>query len=107
MTPNDQNYIRVRPHLDFFSFFEVSHEDDDGENNQEDIEAYDWDGSIDRRHRSNVEGRRAVIDVGSYYFFHYTTKGQLAHRLIQVETHPRTLRVDYTSIYPSLPRARR
>jgi hypothetical protein len=84
MTPNDQNYIRVRPHLDFFSFFEVSHEDDDGENNQEDIEAYDWDGSIDRRHRSNVEGRRAVIDVGSYYFFHRERYGST----IQVYIHP-------------------
>lgn len=82
MTPNDQNYICVRLHLYFSSFSEVFHEVKNGENNQEDIEAYDRDGNIDRRHRPYVEGRRAVIDVRSYYFFHYTTRGQLAYKSI-------------------------
>lgn len=109
MTSNDQNYICIRLYLDFSSFFKVSHEDEDGENNQEDIEAYDRDGNIDRKHWPYFEGSRAVFDVRSYYFYHYTTSRQLVRKLIQVEieTHPRTLRVDYTSIPRALSRARR
>lgn len=109
MASNDQNHICVRLYLNFPSFFKVSHEDDNGENNQEDIKAYDRDGSIDRKHRPYFEGSRAVFDVWSYYFYHYTTRCQLAYKLVQeeIESHPRTLRVDYTSMHRSLSRARR
>src|SRR5437588_5711972 len=71
MTPDYHYYIDIRPQSDRPAFFEVFHKDCSREDHQEDIIAHDWDGSIDCRHRSDVEGERAIRSDRSHYLFHY------------------------------------
>jgi hypothetical protein len=74
MISDDHDYIGIGPCFKFFTFSPVLHEDSNGENSQENIIAYDRDGSIYRRHRPDVEEIRAVLDVRSYYYFLHCTK---------------------------------
>jgi hypothetical protein len=64
----------IRPHFDVPSFFKVFREDCSCENNQKNIIAYDGNGSVDCSLRSNVEGKRAIRGVWSYYFIHYANE---------------------------------
>jgi hypothetical protein len=71
MISDDHHHVGVRLHFQFLSFFQVLPEDGNGENNQENIKAYDGDGGIYRRHRPHVEEGSAVLDAWSYdYFLH-------------------------------------
>jgi len=64
-------YIGIRPHFDCPTFFKVFHKDCSRKNHQKNIIAYDRDGSVDCRHRTDVEGERAIRGDRSYYLFHY------------------------------------
>jgi hypothetical protein len=69
MISDDHDYIGVRLHVKCISFFQMLPEGENGENNQENVKAYDGDGRIYRGHRPDVERSRAVLDVWSYYYF--------------------------------------
>ncbi|KAG2103072.1 uncharacterized protein F5147DRAFT_706441 [Suillus discolor] len=55
MVSDDRDYIGVGFHLKFLPFFQVLHQEGNGENNQQNVIAYDGDGSIYRWHGSDVE----------------------------------------------------
>jgi hypothetical protein len=67
-------YIGIRPQSDRPPLFKVFRKDYSRENHQKNIIAYDGDRSIDRNHRPEVEGRRAILGNRSGYLLHYANK---------------------------------
>jgi hypothetical protein len=85
MISDDHHYVDARLDFQFLLFFQMLPEDGYGENDQENIKAYDGEGSIYRSHRPNVEESPAVLDIWSdYCFLHYATRHQLAKNSIKI-----------------------
>jgi hypothetical protein len=87
MISDDHYYVGVRLHFEFLSFFQVLSKNGNGEDDQENIKAYDRDGSIYRRHGPDATEDRAVRHIWSYNFLHYATRHQLAKNSIKIEIH--------------------
>jgi hypothetical protein len=64
-------YIGIWPRFHLPPFFKVFHEEGNRKNHQKDVVTYDWDRSIDRKHRPDVEGKLAIRSVWSCNLFHY------------------------------------
>jgi hypothetical protein len=108
MITDNHYHVGIRPHFDPPLFSEVSHESGSRENDEENIIAHDGDGSINRNHRSYVEGQGTVLGNRSHYFFHYGVRRcQLAAKAIGVYIYQRTRCVDYTNRCLSLSRGQR